>query len=705
MIQSRSAAPPRLQPYVARAFHGDPAPKRPSLRGRVVRRAAGALAAVAIVASLIPALGGVIIPPLTVSCDPTRVGVATTCRATITETATTTQPGTIKPLAEGVFTRGNMPSAGTPVRVATVNVNWSVLEATRDVYTLGPIEGLLDTAQARGLEGVRLRVMLGRFSPEWAKAIGDGPVPYTHVHGGTETGTVPDLWDPNWQAEAAELFGQIAARYDADPRLRLIFATGGMTWFGEPLLRAISYEPNRTNLLAAGYTRAADEALQRAQLDWLKAFKLTPVGLAYNPYQFIRADGTAGTDLAFVSTLMDYHIASFGSRTVLQNNSIRSSYIDAVPPLYRLFLDRTAAPGTTSYQTAANVRIGDADATMAWAIDYLSASGVELVDAYPTVHTDAELANFDTALKANDPLTGPSASVSHNVSWSTSASGSFANVSCDPPSGGVTTCAARYTPAPGSAGDHTITAIDTGSSVPPVSTTVRVGPRASATTLACATPIPTGGASRCSATVTDGSVGQVMAPTGTVGISVDGIAVASCAIGATSASSASCDLDVTAGTGAHQVVAAYRGDVDHAASTSAAVPLTVDAPPAEEPPAEEPPAEEPPAEEPPAEEPPAEEPPADTTAPTVAIVTPSDGAALAGGGKVALTASATDDVAVVRVVFEINGAVKCTVTKPEWTCRWTPPRGKPSTYTIVATAFDAAGNTSSDQISVTTVKG
>ena len=651
-----------------------------------------------IAVTLYPALGeDAQSTDVSVSCEPGIVGAASRCTATLTHVGNSdsssfpagvgtydNEQGTIKTITPGVFTRGSMPSAGTPVRVATVNVNWSALETTRDVYTLGPIESQLDTAEARGLAGVRLRVMLGRYSPDWAKAIGDGPVTYTHVHGGAETGSVPDLWEPNWQAEAAELFAEIAAKYDADPRLRLIFATGGMTWYGEPLLRAVSYEPNRTNFLAAGYTRTADEALQRAQLDWLNDFKLTPVGLAYNHYQFIRADGTATSDLTFVGSLMDYHIANFGARTVLQNNSIRSDYIGAVPPLYQLFLDRSAAPGTTSYQTAAAVRIGDADATMHWAIDHLKASGVELVDGYPNFHTDAELTDYDTALEANDPSSEQP--TTHAVSWSTSRNGTFSASSCAPEGVGVTTCTVRYLPSPGSVGEHTIIATYTGSAISsgPASTQVRVSPRASATTLTCATLIPGERKSHCTATVSDGSGGQVIAPTGTVRIAVDGVEAASCALGTTSGSTSTCQVDVTANTGTPQVTAAYAGDVDHAASTSPPVQLTVEAPPTEEPPVEEP--------------------PADTTAPVVEFVSPIDGTSVPRGTKVSLTAAPSDDTGVSRVVFEINGSVRCTLTQPQWTCQWTPPKGKTGTFTIVATAFDAAGNSASAQISVSTVK-
>jgi hypothetical protein len=683
MMNRTRSTPARLEPYVSRAFHGDAAPRRPSLRGRIVRRTAGAIAAVATVGLLIPAFAGISPPSLTVSCDPTRVGVETTCRATITDTATTTDTsslgttsGTTKPIARGVFTRENMPAAGTPVQVATVNVSWSELEATRDVITLAPIESILDTAESRGLAGVRLRVMLGWFAPAWAKAIGDGPVPYTHCHGGVTQGTIPDLWDPNFQDEARELFAAIAARYDADPRLRLIFASGGMTRYAEPLIRGIACPENRTALLAAGYTRAGDMALQHAQLDWMRPFQRTPIGLAYFVLQYINPDGSVGTSIPDMETIMDYHIASFGDRTVLQNNSIRSSYIDAPPPFYASFRERVPGPGTTQYQTAATTRIGDADATMNWAIDYLKASGVELVGGYPDLSTDAELTYYDTALKANDPS---SLQPTHAVSWSTSANGTFSGSSCSVDASGLTTCTVRYLPGAGSAGDHTITATDSGTatSAGSIGTLLTVRRRLSAATLTCATPVASGATSTCSSTVTDTSGGEASPPAGDVQVFVDGVASASCTLAAAGGAAAGCSVDVGAADGSHQVTASYGGDVDHVASASATATLTVDPPVVTEPPVTPPPP-----------------PPADTSAPTVTITSPADGAALSKG-KILITAAASDDVGVTRVEFLVNGVLKCTDTTPRtWGCSWQLSNKPVDGYVLTAVAVDAAGNRS-----------
>jgi hypothetical protein len=298
-------------------------------------------------------------------------------------------------IVEGIFTRQSIPAAGTAVRTATVNVNWSVLEATRDVITLGPIESALDTAESRGLDGVRLRVMVGRLSPQWAKELGDGPIPFQVTESGvTSYGTIPDIWEWDYRTEVRELFAAIAAQYDSDPRLRLVFATGMMTWYAESFIRSFAEAPNRTAVLAAGYTKELDADLQKWQLDWMLPFVQTPVGLAYNPWQWMNPDGTWGSSIPFMEEVMDYHTFQFGARTVLQNNSIRSSYIGAVPAMYTSFLER---PGVVhQFQTAAANRVGDEEATIRWAHDYLGANGVENAGNL----TNAQYAELDALLKS-----------------------------------------------------------------------------------------------------------------------------------------------------------------------------------------------------------------------------------------------------------------------------------------------------------------
>jgi hypothetical protein len=103
------------------------------------------------------------------------------------------------------------------------------------------------------------------------------------------------------------------------------------------------------------------------------------------------------------------------------------------------------------------------------------------------------------------------------------------------------------------------------------------------------------------------------------------------------------------------------------------------------------------------EPPPPPPPPAgDTTPPTVAVTAPAAGATVIG--QVVVAASASDNVDVTGVQFQINGAdLGNEVTSSPYSASWTTTLGFPNgSYTVTAIARDAAGNTtSSSPVSVT----
>jgi Pro-kumamolisin, activation domain/Putative Ig domain len=135
----------------------------------------------------------------------------------------------------------------------------------------------------------------------------------------------------------------------------------------------------------------------------------------------------------------------------------------------------------------------------------------------------------------------------------------------------------------------TVTVQDTSGDLGTTTFNWTVTARSTATAVSCnpATAVPGTGTS-CTATATDTASGTPTAPTGTVSFATsptsDGTfsANGSCTLTATgSAGAASCALAYTpaAGTqGSQTVVAAFSGDAEHAASSSAAFALTVPAP-------------------------------------------------------------------------------------------------------------------------------
>jgi chitinase len=91
--------------------------------------------------------------------------------------------------------------------------------------------------------------------------------------------------------------------------------------------------------------------------------------------------------------------------------------------------------------------------------------------------------------------------------------------------------------------------------------------------------------------------------------------------------------------------------------------------------------------------------PADTTAPSVSIASPTAGATVSG--SVAVQASASDNLSVTKVILSLDGSVVSTLTASPWTFSVDTTALADGIHTLTATAFDAAGNSSSAEVSVT----
>lgn len=98
-------------------------------------------------------------------------------------------------------------------------------------------------------------------------------------------------------------------------------------------------------------------------------------------------------------------------------------------------------------------------------------------------------------------------------------------------------------------------------------------------------------------------------------------------------------------------------------------------------------------------------PPPDTQAPTVSITNPQNGATVKKNSTVLITAKASDNVGVSKVEFSVDGSLKCLVLSPDsaaqYNCSWSVPKQPRVKYTISAKAFDAANNSSSSSVTVT----
>jgi Bacterial Ig domain/Divergent InlB B-repeat domain len=79
----------------------------------------------------------------------------------------------------------------------------------------------------------------------------------------------------------------------------------------------------------------------------------------------------------------------------------------------------------------------------------------------------------------------------------------------------------------------------------------------------------------------------------------------------------------------------------------------------------------------------------DTTPPVVAMTLPST---LARKARVTLSATAADNIGVVRVEFYVNQSLMCSDTTSPHTCAWRIPAAGNKSYVLEVRGYDAAGN-------------
>ncbi len=82
----------------------------------------------------------------------------------------------------------------------------------------------------------------------------------------------------------------------------------------------------------------------------------------------------------------------------------------------------------------------------------------------------------------------------------------------------------------------------------------------------------------------------------------------------------------------------------------------------------------------------------DTTAPAVVLTSPTDSTTVAG--TVAITATATDDVAVSKVEFRVDGSLLAIDSSAPFSTNWNTDSAFSGSHIVEAKAFDAAGNVS-----------
>lgn len=341
------------------------------------------------------------------ACPPTTVATHPAPDITAVAPAPAPAPGsrdTLKPVLHGLLDRQGPPPAefvGTATHGWVVQAFWADLQPT----PAGPIsnDNVIDRAltavrQLNGKDphlglGLKLRVYAGIHAPDWAKNLGGAPLAASSPQSGQQ-GTIGRFWTPAFGKAYGDLMDKLAARYDAVPEIREVVISRCTTIFAEPFIRNRGDRQETADLLAAGFTVAADDICHRQQIDAHRVWRETRSDLELNPYQNITARGRAGRDEAFTEDKMRYCRSTLGRRCVLENNSL--GYPTRYPEMYAAM---TQLGPPIAFQTATPKKVGDLGQALREAAE-LGAASVELPVSYKQL-APSDLTAADAALRNN----------------------------------------------------------------------------------------------------------------------------------------------------------------------------------------------------------------------------------------------------------------------------------------------------------------
>jgi hypothetical protein len=91
----------------------------------------------------------------------------------------------------------------------------------------------------------------------------------------------------------------------------------------------------------------------------------------------------------------------------------------------------------------------------------------------------------------------------------------------------------------------------------------------------------------------------------------------------------------------------------------------------------------------------------DTTQPNININSPLDGSIVLKNTTINIVAAASDNVAISKLEYSVNGLTLCTLVTTPYSCSWKVPARKGAIYNIVVKAYDSSNNTASASAKVT----
>jgi glycosyl hydrolase family 42 (putative beta-galactosidase) len=305
-----------------------------------------------------------------------------------------------KPLAKGLMSQGmQLKLFPGIVNVLVPNIAWSDIEPQRGVFRFGAIQNAIRTARAHG-DVLRLRIYAGRMAPAWTMRRFGSVMMYDPIDG--RSGEVPRWWVRGYRRAYAHLQAKLAKAFDGNPTIRAVTISEPMTIYAEPFIRGLQDSRTRHDLVASTYTKRKDQHAFEGAIRAHRVWRRTRQILTVNPWQYINQDGSFGFHVRFTNKMMNLCRRIFRTRCILQNNSMRASWLtDHMPGGYRpMFRHMRKLGRPISFQTSNTSRVGDLTKVLNWFLKF-HAHGVELKAGAVNGLTITQAKTFDAEFAAN----------------------------------------------------------------------------------------------------------------------------------------------------------------------------------------------------------------------------------------------------------------------------------------------------------------
>jgi hypothetical protein len=211
----------------------------------------------------------------------------------------------------------------------TVNIAWSQLEPEPGKFVYTDLTNSLNAvtkynkAHPKDQLVVKLRVFGAYAAPQWAKTL-DGPAINTVSSSGVAV-TDGQWWQPDYEADWANLQDALAARYDTNQLIHSVAVDSCTSLTQEPFNMAADSSVLQ-QIQADGWTDQKQENCLIGALSDYSKWTHTSIDYAFNPFKYVQPGKDSFTsDTAITNTVMadcaDSH-ASGGPVCILSNHGL-----------------------------------------------------------------------------------------------------------------------------------------------------------------------------------------------------------------------------------------------------------------------------------------------------------------------------------------------------------------------------------------------